>query len=637
MSIPIFSLALYNILSVIIFWITGKFILAIGGACITSRYKKNFLELLTGAITISFGTALFYTRGYTIMMLLLLPVGFILYHTWKGKSISYKSSFLKTDYIPLIQTIVVSILIFLLFFVLLQNSGLNINLPHYDYIFYSKGSFHIIKHGYENINLEYLYEPNMGNTPYHYFELWLNGFTFKIFNIPSLLSLIFIIYPIGIAFMWLGFLSLSEHFNLLNYKIKIFALLFLFFTGAYIPLYKPIFLYNAFINFTPNVFSYSKLFSIYLLIQAFFLVSYSNNKERVLISYAILLIIPIIFISTIIGILMGVGTYFIVNYLVDKKNKQLYLKLFSLYFILGISILLFYYLLYQKNTVTLSKMTFEIDANFFIRAIKIILGSTIQIIVLYIPLIFILIYIKYTCKFDKHFIVNNKHIVLFMVLYVFSILAWVFLPNFPDSVQLFNNIIFPFMHISIFIFLIKIYNKKYIAIFLYPFIGCMIIINILFTINEVRRSDITVYSEAYLKEISIHIKNKNPVGSFLLDKSEYSYMFVKNSDLFCLGQYLNLLGSEYHTISLSVFDIPITSPFEEFSVKSTNFYKFVESQKKANNFVSIAQSQIDFVKKYKIDYLIISPKVTLAEHWKPLIDKELIDEKSKEHFIILKR
>jgi hypothetical protein len=282
-------------------------------------------------------------------------------------------------------------------------------------------------------------------------------------------------------------------------------------------------------------------------------------------------------------------------------------------------------------------MTFEIDANFFIRAIKIILGSTIQIIVLYIPLIFILIYIKYTCKFDKHFIVNNKHIVLFMVLYVFSILAWVFLPNFPDSVQLFNNIIFPFMHISIFIFLIKIYNKKYIAIFLYPFIGCMIIINILFTINEVRRSDITVYSEAYLKEISIHIKNKNPVGSFLLDKSEYSYMFVKNSDLFCLGQYLNLLGSEYHTISLSVFDIPITSPFEEFSVKSTNFYKFVESQKKANNFVSIAQSQIDFVKKYKIDYLIISPKVTLAEHWKPLIDKELIDEKSKEHFIILKR
>ncbi|TAE18434.1 MAG: hypothetical protein EAZ95_04345 [Bacteroidetes bacterium] len=642
MPVAIFTILAYNALAVLLLATVGKSALYILRIKILLPFKRTFFEFLSGMLVLVFCTALYHTTGKTVMLFLLLPIGAMWYHYKEAnKAQKLKIDSFSSQIKPYSIVFLVSIIWAYITFFLLHTGNGNINTPHDDYVFNAKNAVYLATFGIENTTLEQYYNQNIGIVPYHYFELWLNVFFFQIFQIPSLLSLIFIVFPIGITCIMMGFCALAEHFKLLNSKIIFFSFLFLFFTGVYLPFYNNIFLLNTSNVFVRNSINYPKLFSIYLFLQAFALLFFA---KRYYIAYNLLLIIPVLFISTVIGVLVGMCSYFILYFILDKKNKAIYMHSFILYVIFAFFVFVFYFIFRDKTNIALSKASElpTINIAYFRTVFNVFVGVSIQYFVLYFPVLFLFLWatvgkrdVFWKSNF-KSVLLKYRYIIIFLLIYFSTLASWALLHSVPDSVQLFSNITIPLISISVFLFVLHCVAHRVInQVGLFSVLGVILCFNIYTTQKEVLYN-YPIYSTKYEQAIQDNIANKQPLGAFLLDKKEYNSVFAFNTDFRVLGQYLSILGSQYHIISLSVFEMPDLPIAEAYKQKST-FYKFVESQKKANNFVSIPQSQIDFVKKYKIDYLIISPKVTLAEHWKPLIDKEIIDQKSGEHFIFLKR
>ena len=67
------------------------------------------------------------------------------------------------------------------------------------------------------------------------------------------------------------------------------------------------------------------------------------------------------------------------------------------------------------------------------------------------------------------------------------------------------------------------------------------------------------------------------------------------------------------------------------------FYRFVQSQKNKDEFISHSQSQIDFIKRYNLDYLIVEPGGIITEKINQLIDTVFTDKPKEYKLIYLKK
>ena len=70
-------------------------------------------------------------------------------------------------------------------------------------------------------------------------------------------------------------------------------------------------------------------------------------------------------------------------------------------------------------------------------------------------------------------------------------------------------------------------------------------------------------------------------------------------------------------------------------INSIPFYKFVNNQLLNNKFESISNSQYDFIIKYNINYLILSPLAILPANISALVKKIYFDSKSGEKLYFL--
>lgn len=69
---------------------------------------------------------------------------------------------------------------------------------------------------------------------------------------------------------------------------------------------------------------------------------------------------------------------------------------------------------------------------------------------------------------------------------------------------------------------------------------------------------------------------------------------------------------------------------------SSPFFQYVEKQKQKGIFKNIAQSRLDFIDEFKINYLICTNEVKLDSTLVKKIKQEIKDEKTGERFILLK-
>jgi hypothetical protein len=131
-----------------------------------------------------------------------------------------------------------------------------------------------------------------------------------------------------------------------------------------------------------------------------------------------------------------------------------------------------------------------------------------------------------------------------------------------------------------------------------------------------------------LKELTSKIKNKNHISVSLKKSEDYSTVFAKNPYLAFLGQYLVPFYSDAYSVDISVHQMKIdsTSRYVQSEIRmlqNAPFYQYVERQKSVGKFVNIKQSQLDFIKEYKIDYLIANKNTSIPKHIQHLVEEEM--------------
>lgn len=605
-----------------------------------NTYLNIALCLLLGKILFLTTTAFIVSRFQTLYLVLIIIAVFLYYS--RSKNVVQQNNTIQ--YNKFLSVFLVASLIFFFRFYFLAQSNF-LGYPDRDFFVYAYNSNYLLDVGKENASLDYINTEGLGATPYHYFELWTTVGIKAIFQLNPLYSLLLIVYSLGTTLVYISLRAFIDILaqkldkSLKNYQKDFFALLSLFVSGFFLKLYTQVdFMANAGI-FAQSVFAINqKFYYIYIFI-LLSLVFFLKNAKRTAI--LLLLCLPIIHISTAFAIIPTVFLY--TSWQVFRKNsKQNWINV-CIPILVSLSIVLFYY--FASGNVESHVSTdvgglgkkystlFEIKTS-----INIILGTIIQVTLLFLPIILLAVVLIYQ-NFKNIFIFSNDYILIYCLIPIIALIAWSALHILSGSIQIFTNISSILLNIfSILIFFIAILSaKKYFSL---P----SLLIWIFMVANNFLQSYEYNFTQQkqqqdYLTSIKKYSKKLSKIGVYLLAKEDYiGFSFLHNS--VPVGKYVMFFNHDTYPTSISPHVMPFSNDkllatYQKEGQVSTPFYQYVEKQKRNKQFVSIEQSQVDFIKAFQVNYLITTKNVVLSEKLQQLVDKKIVDKKSREHFYLL--
>jgi len=584
-------------------------------------FSGVFFRLLLGSIVLVLLGSIFFSKGKTVFILLLPFLVIAYFFAKKEKKILTSDKNFDTakslDLFFLIKLFVPLVLIFTINFAEMY-AGKDIwHTPHSDYVAYSKLSFYLVKYGVENFTVN----PIVLKTqlvPYHYFEIWLNGILAFLLSINHLVTLKVITYSFLFFLTFLGICSLIKILGVKkDWLIMLYAFLSTIFTGIYFSFYENYRFLSVMDIFSQNIWSYNKLSVIYSFLVAIILCFWTGNYIW---GYLLLIILPICYVTTLPAVAMTIGFMAFVNFF--QKNKKDFLLLMGLLLLLLTTFFSFYTFFGEIPNV--SNKTFHfLDAKEIRTKFNIVAGTSIHTLILYLPYVFIIFLFR---SLSGTFIKTYFYNLLFLALPFFALLGWSILSNITDSVQVYFNLSTPLLNIFfalLAIYLINYSPKKKSKILLLT----LFFLNLFFNFGTSFHSNKITESET-LKELVNKIKNKNHISISLKKFEDYSTVFQKNTYSTFLGQYLVPFYSDAYSVDVSVHQMKIdsTSRYVQAEIKmlqNAPFYQYVEMQKAIGKFVSIEQSQLDFIKEYKIDYLITNKKTPVPKYIQDLAEEEV--------------
>jgi hypothetical protein len=210
--------------------------------------------------------------------------------------------------------------------------------------------------------------------------------------------------------------------------------------------------------------------------------------------------------------------------------------------------------------------------------------------------------------------------ILALTLVVVSILAWSVFNQILEAVQFWYNIYTPLINIITLYALYLLYKNNKVLHFV---IACIFYISInnptkaySHLISRTKKSDFIE-----LKKIITPPQNTNKNGAkfvFIKNFSEYNSVYEKSVFIYHPVEPLSYIFNRLNITCISIFDIKSDDKLwgntEKELIKLTPFFHFVEKQKNNSTFISIEHSQIEFIIKHKINYLILSPKSEYPKH-----------------------
>lgn len=514
---------------------------------------------------------------------------------------------------------------------------------------YALRSYYLGVTGHENyFGIYNTFDPNFhGPKPYHYLELWFNAGMNWLFGGLNVLNLSLITGPVLKAISLLGILALWERFTMVRWFHILIAFAMLWLGGLYL-FYDKI----GFPAFGMPIITYRfKMVAYYPFLLGFALCfAYEEWKRGVL----LLLGLPL---ATIVAgpAIAGGLTLFLIGYWIFAKAQKFPLAytFFTLILFFG-SISIFYILNGQSSTGTTFELgQSEIVGSFHVKEIlnktplylKYFLYAIVHILVLYIPY-FLLAYL-----FRHYIFIALKKSSLFFILSTCIIITgafvWSILHDYAQSAQLYYNMSVPLMNVMG-ILLIIIIAREY-GIRLYKKKG-LIAAGVIFLIIAVQFYSIGKvqfkergkqnYSIEYLQKIDSIVQNGqiSAIGAAIKGPEDYQSEYSKMVAGYTLGYYLQYMKNGHSTVSLSDFEVPINPNDRRNNLKdiqSGAFYQFVIRQKDNGMFKSVEQSQLDFLRKNHINFLIVSANGEIPEILAKYINQEFRDSLSGERFFLL--
>lgn len=624
-------------LTLSLLYLIGTFVLHIFQIKIYGFYLQSFVKLLLGLTIFVVVTAMIYTKGLTIQVLFLPLLFFLAYrYSKKTENTSIKISYNFSNILAILSAI---LCIFCFRFGQIYNSESNIPLaPHGDVVYYANCIDFLASFGHENSSVDYT-NPQ-GNSPYHYFELWFGVGVSRLFSLNTALSLVLIVFSIGNILIWLGLCAILSSYRELKIIDIFFCLLLLSVTGLSFELYTKVGFMKYIDVYARNSLNYSKLFVIYIYAIASWLFFMRNKRLEAVIC---LLAIPIGFISTAIGIFSGIFIWICLEYLIKKKFDY-YRELLAC-ILIALSIFVFYKFVTTPvnthvSTNTVGVINKLVDVVYLKTILNIVIGSTIQILLLFLPFL-ILLFLNKHIHFHYKSLISSEFI-LFVCIYSLSLLGWGVLHNKVSSTQVFTNIVTTLLNIFASVSMLIIWQNKNTKLL---YLNCIFLCIIL--ILSIRTSLVDyrfpyAQSNKYVDSVLKKSNEFSKIGAFIFTKEEYQEIgFSYITNFVIKGNYLIYSQKQTFPTSLSPHNYPISknkfvASMEVAALENAPFWIYVEKQKKEGVFKNIEESQISFVKQYHINYLICSKNVILSEHLQKIIKNEIIDPNTGERFIQLK-
>jgi hypothetical protein len=632
----IVALALIGVL-----FFTGRLLLRLLKIGSMPLFTGIFTSLLIGCTLLVLLTSLIYTKCITVNLLFIpLLIGLTLSY-WRKKINESTESSLHPPPFYLIWLLLGGFFIFLFRFGHVFNSDANIPLvPHGDLVYYANCIDFLIFFGKENSSVDYVYGAYSGTSPYHFYELWYGAGIGELAGLNTALCLMLVTFSTSVFIIWMGLCAIMEHFRgRLMWTDVLFCFFLLGLTGIFIGIYSRVPFMGNIGVFVKNALNYPKLFPIYFYLIAAFL---SFLKKMNFQAICCLLALPIAFVSTAIGVFASILLWLISQYLIVKKINipSLILTLITLF-----SLIAFYGpFTVQMNThvnVDSTNVFYNLTNPSFLRtAFNIVAGTCIQIGLLFFPF-FILYIASYSFPKRMNFLTNSLFQLLIFA-YFSSLIAWALLHDKLSVVQVFSNLSIPFLNIASSFLLMQVWMVvAQRRLILKSLIAVLLIIGIFQSFYSYR----FLYPQdmSYLKQVLIYSKQFSRVGAFLFDEVDYKNIgFSYVSNFIIQGNYLIYSQHKTFPLSISPHDYPYSKePFyakiERESIKNTPFYKYVEEEKMKNKFHSINESQLEFIKRMNINYIICTRNVMLPEVLKHHVKLKIIDSHTGEQFYLLNR
>jgi hypothetical protein len=611
----------------------------------------TFFSLAIGIVCFSGITALFYTKGksvFTLLLLLLVLAYFLFRYKNRERQEETKVihfTFLKNPNCLLSLSFVLFVL-FCWFVQFLLDASFQFKIPcNPETLLYSQFSRNVVSTGTEStftIGHLPLYAPTF-LSPYHYLDIWCTAGFSTLFGIPEIKSIHFFTFPLLSFLNILGLCALIERKTAIKFYHPFLALAFLFLTaGTFLPFLKEFSLYN-FDSVEPALGLYGEKwnFAISILLGLCLLTTYQNYNWGLV----TLLLLPLFYPN----FFLPVYFLFPILCLILFKQKIVQFKqiksLAFLYLAITFALLWFYL---KFGNVSTSLLNYTDYKGFNLTSFKMIIAEMFyranekpfRSLLLYAP--FLLLVLPAIRK--KQIVTEHKFMfLLFGLLYFSCLFFWAFLYKMSESRQIYTAC-FLLLHLLLWLLFIDfIFSGAVTKKILFLRFGILLLLGfsaIAVHSDYFRMQTQYSYSKEFLDKIKQvdFSKNEKILVAYLKTPDEFgSPMEYYTGGL--TAAYMHLQPKFYGTVSLGrheIMDESIKLSEIPFLLQKQDFYLFVDTQKKNNQFYTIEQSQVEFLRQHAIHYVSLSPKSILSEELKQISETVIEDEKLGEKFLILK-
>ncbi|MFN8237997.1 MAG: hypothetical protein U0T77_07490 [Chitinophagales bacterium] len=588
-------------------------------------FFREFLILTTGLFSVITFFSLFKTGGITInagIALLTICMGCWLHiHNYLKDTRTSIASIRSEIKFPLLLAqigIVIAGYLFLLLKMYRPATG-DLYQVYGDFYNYAKNIQHLNKTGIESYYSDWYSGAASARTLYHYGELWYGAFISQTFKQPPFIAFYFHVFSFCMVLYIAGAAAILEYFfphKKNYYYLLTVCILLLCGLSFYIPrstlftrgdwwdnglLFQPKYLFGALVTFYGILLSPSK-------------------KIIPLIFISMLCVLCCVVIAPAVFICLAV--YIFLLFAVKETSFRDFI--FHGIWMSGALILIGLYALWIQHLNQQTGLTNETAyavkdtlslSYYFKTAFNCFAGQGIKSILSLFPYIALSLFVLFPNRERSR---QHFRVILFLVVLHFSsILAYAIFFNRVDAVQLWTNIYVPLSAIVCFVLFVFSFTRGTSVIKLAAIM--LVLLSIIQTGLFSRGTMIPQSSVHYLKN---HYNGKAAV--FFKSGDDFTSVFTKNINLYAPYPYLNIFYPDYNPVCLSIFDIPksdqpILRATEEEIIQNSTFYKFIQLQKKHQQFISVEQSQLDFIRLHRIEFAFVYRHSKLPASLEPYV------------------
>lgn len=594
-------------------------------------FTKEFTKICLGCYTVITGFSIYNAKGITINLGVFLLGLIIFYWFYKNNYLRKKNAvileFFSLQPMPFIgiQLLVVVSAFIYLFLKLHNPIQETTSLVYGDFYNYAKVIEQLRRTGVESSFIDWHSTTAPNRNLYHFGELWYSAFFSNTTAQTPFFVFYLFLFSICLLTYFLGACTLLEIFIQPKKKyIYVISISVLFICGIsfYIPrttIFTNRDWWDNSLLFQPKYF-FSAIFIFYTFI--FF--------QKKLYVPLILTAMATILVSTVVApaILISVSLLILFLFFTKEISFRTLIKYSIPIAIILVFIGCYTMFIHYLNDLNLhtkpvqKEYSTPVSIGYYIKtAFNCFAGQIIKSILSLFP--FIILLVLYYKKQKKHIKSLLGISIVFIILHFSSLFSYAIFFNSVDAVQLWTNIYLPLSAIICFLVIAFVVSEgnNYLSAFAFALISlCCYQVNTLQSTQEINKEYTKAITKKYSGQEAVFFKSGN----------DFTSVFSKNINMYSPNPYLIMNFSDYNPICLTVFEIPKSSSdilvrAEEEIIRNSVFYKFIEEQKKHNQFVSIENSQVDFIRKYKIRYAFVYPNSTLPKLIQPYIHSEIKD------------